>query len=153
MNWFNLKIPPVGVFSAFGLVMWAISSLPPHFEMLEGNRVIVILTLLLGAAYFGLSGVLSFRKVGTTVHPMEPNKASSLVTSGVYRISRNPMYLGLLIGLIAWALYLSSLWALGCCVVFMAYMNRFQIVPEEIVMEEKFGEVFTAYRQETRRWL
>jgi protein-S-isoprenylcysteine O-methyltransferase Ste14 len=133
--------------------MWSISSLPPQFSMLEGNRFIVILTLLLGAAYFGLSGVISFKKVGTTVHPMQPEKASALVTSGVYQVSRNPMYLGLLLGLISWGLYLSSLWAVACCVLFVAYMNRFQIAPEERAMEKRFGEDFNMYRQRTRRWL
>ncbi|MBT4603874.1 MAG: isoprenylcysteine carboxylmethyltransferase family protein, partial [Bacteroidetes Order II. Incertae sedis bacterium] len=105
------------------------------------------------AAYFGLSGVISFKKVGTTVHPMQPEKASALVTSGVYQVSRNPMYLGLLLGLISWGLYLSSLWAVACCVLFVAYMNRFQIAPEERAMEKRFGEDFNMYRQRTRRWL
>ena len=149
----ELKIPPAAVFGAFGLIMWSISSLPPQFSMLEGNRFIVILTLLLGEAYFGLSGVISFKKVGTTVHPMQPEKASALVTSGVYQVSRNPMYLGLLLGLISWGLYLSSLWAVACCVLFVAYMNRFQIAPEERAMEKRFGEDFNMYRQRTRRWL
>ena len=79
--------------------------------------------------------------------------AESLVCTGVYRLTRNPMYVGLLLLLIAWAIYLSSAWALLGPLAFVQYMNRFQIGPEEKVLEELFGDAFSRYRQKVRRWL
>ena len=133
--------------------MWLVSGWPPKFYLLAENRLIVVSAFILGAALFGLSAVFSFRKAQTTVHPMHPEQASTLVTAGVFQWSRNPMYVGLLLGLLAWALFLSSLWAMVCAIVFAVYMTRFQIIPEERAMLELFGSAFTEYCQSTRRWL
>ena len=153
MKWLELKIPPVAVCTVVGLAIWALASVPPYVEILDQNRRVVVLVLLFIGGYFGTAGVYAFRKAGTTVHPMDPEKASALVSVGVYGLSRNPMYLGLLFGLVAWALYLSSLWGIISCVFFVAYMNRFQIIPEERAMGELFGEEFDVYRKSVRRWL
>lgn len=84
---------------------------------------------------------------------MQPGKASALVTGSVYRLSRNPMYVGLALLLAAWAVYLSMLWPFLGPVLFVLYMNRFQIGPEERVMRGKFGEDYAAYAARVRRWL
>jgi protein-S-isoprenylcysteine O-methyltransferase Ste14 len=100
-----------------------------------------------------LSGLWVFLRARTTVNPMKPAAASSLVTSGIYRWTRNPMYVGLALLLTAAAVYLWSPWALLGPVAFVAYINRFQIAPEERVMHERFGEAYAAYCQRVRRWV
>ena len=89
-----------------------------------------------------LSGLWAFYRARTTVNPMKPRSVTSLVTGGIYRWTRNPMYVGLVLFLTAGAVYLWSAWALLGPVAFVAYINRFQIGPEERVMRERFGEVY-----------
>ena len=101
----------------------------------------------------GLLGVFSFIKADTTVNPIEPEKADSLVDTGVYRISRNPMYLALALALIALSVYLQSLWSLPVVLLFMIYMTRFQIFPEERAMIKLFGEEYIEYMKNVRRWI
>jgi protein-S-isoprenylcysteine O-methyltransferase Ste14 len=98
--------------------------------------------------------VTSFRRAQTTVDPTRPAKASALVVGGVYRLSRNPMYLGFLLLLLAWGVYLSHLPSLLLApLAFVLYLNRFQITPEERALESLFGDEYRAYKREVRRWL
>jgi protein-S-isoprenylcysteine O-methyltransferase Ste14 len=84
---------------------------------------------------------------------MRPDASSAIVTGSVYRLSRNPMYLGFLLVLAAWAMFLSSLAAALVLPGFVGYMNRFQIVPEEQVLLKKFGPAYAQYMSRVRRWL
>jgi protein-S-isoprenylcysteine O-methyltransferase Ste14 len=102
---------------------------------------------------FILAGVYAFQKAKTTVNPTTPAAASSVVTSGVYRFSRNPMYVGFLFALIGWAIYLSHTLPFLFLPVYVAYMNRFQISPEERALSAKFGDEYETYKQAVRRWL
>ena len=95
----------------------------------------------------------AFRRRRTTVDPIQPQKASSLVIDNVFRYTRNPMYLGLVLVLGAWAVYLSNLASLVMLPVFIAYLTRFQIQPEERVLLEKFGDDFEQYMRKVRRWI
>jgi protein-S-isoprenylcysteine O-methyltransferase Ste14 len=99
-----------------------------------------------------MSGVLTFRRAKTTVNPTTPAAASALVRTGVFRFTRNPMYLGLLLCLVAWAIFLSSVLALLSAPLFVVYMNRFQIAPEERALAALFGDSFAAYKRDVRRW-
>jgi protein-S-isoprenylcysteine O-methyltransferase Ste14 len=108
--------------------------------------------VLLGAT-IAISGVLSFRRARTTVNPLKPDTSSSLVRSGVYTLTRNPMYLGMLMLLLAWGIYLSNALALLFVPLFLVYMNRFQIEPEERALTARFGQEFVAYTRQVRRWL
>lgn len=101
----------------------------------------------------GVAGIFAFRRHGTTVHPMAPERASAVVTTGIYRFSRNPMYLGLLFVLASWAIWLQSLLALLLLPAFILYMTRFQILPEERALTTRFGDDYIAYRSRVRRWL
>jgi protein-S-isoprenylcysteine O-methyltransferase Ste14 len=94
-----------------------------------------------------------FLRSRTTVNPLKPASASALVTGGIYRLTRNPMYLGLATLLLAWAIYLGNLAALAGVPLFILYMNRFQIAPEERALEARFGAEYIAYRTRVRRWL
>jgi protein-S-isoprenylcysteine O-methyltransferase Ste14 len=98
-------------------------------------------------------GVWAFRQAKTTINPVAPEKASSVVTGGIYSCTRNPMYVGLTAVLVGWAIWLSPPWVLFGPVAFMLYMTRFQIIPEEHVMSSKFGRAYDDYRQRVRRWL
>ena len=100
-----------------------------------------------------VAGVVSFRIAKTTVNPLNPAAASALVTSGIYQLTRNPMYLGALILLIGWAAFLAN--ALGFILIpsFVLYMNRFQILPEEKALTSLFASEFTNYCATVRRWL
>ncbi len=109
--------------------------------------------LLVAGISLALLGVLEFRKSSTTVDPRFPDKSSQLVTTGVYRISRNPMYLGFLVILLGWSLYLVNYIALLLLPAFVAYMTHFQIKPEERVMAQKFSGQFSGYTARVRRWI
>jgi protein-S-isoprenylcysteine O-methyltransferase Ste14 len=75
------------------------------------------------------------------------------VDSGIYRFTRNPMYLGMLLVLTAGAVYLGNLAAFAVLPVFVVCMNRLQICPEERFMQEKFGEAYRDYTARVRRWI
>jgi len=93
------------------------------------------------------------RRAGTTVDPMDPTKASSLVVSGIYRISRNPIYLALLLILMAWIIRQGNLVAVFLAVTFVWQLTHFQIRAEEQALEEIFREKYSEYRLEVRRWI
>lgn len=147
-----LKIPPLLLLLLFALVMYGLEALYP-LAVATHWRVIAALVLVLLGLVFAGAGVWGFKQKGTTVNPLNPEQANSLVTGGIYRISRNPMYVGFAVVLGAWALYLGNplngvLW-LG----FVLYLNVWQILPEERILRELFGEAFDRYCQKVRRWL
>jgi protein-S-isoprenylcysteine O-methyltransferase Ste14 len=146
------KIPPPVVVMVTALFMWLISRAAPSFhrEIPAQNWIAVVLVS--GGFLLGISGVVTFRRAKTTVDPTKP-RASSLVTWGVYTISRNPMYLGGLVMLLGWAVYLLNALAFLFLPVYVLYINRFQIVPEERALTSLFGETYGAYRLRARRWL
>ncbi|MFO6421971.1 methyltransferase family protein [Motilimonas sp. KMU-193] len=149
----SLKVLPVGVFVvAMVLAKLVAVWLPGSFIPTQAVLPLVIVLVLLGLV-FGLSGVGLFRRFKTTVNPVNPEQATTLVTSGIYRYSRNPMYLGLLFCLLAWTSYLGSLAAFICAPLFVIYMNLFQIIPEEQVLTRLFGQQYQAYCAKVRRWL
>lgn len=153
MHWLELKIPPPLLFLLTAGLMWLASGLVPAVQVPFGFRVpIAVVVACLGVA-IDLAAIFAFRRVRTTVNPMRPNAVSTLVTSGVFGISRNPMYLGLLLYLLAWAVQLSNGLALALVPLFVLYMNRFQIGPEERALASRFGPAYAAYRQRVRRWL
>lgn len=148
----DTRIPPPVVALIVLLLMWNASpwwmlSDPPAW------RVSLALGLVAVGAAFDLSGLWAFHRANTTVNPMKPSNVSSFVSGGVYRITRNPMYVGLALLLSAAAVYLWSPLALLGPPGFMAYIGRFQITPEERVLRERFGETYTNYCGRVRRWL
>jgi protein-S-isoprenylcysteine O-methyltransferase Ste14 len=105
------------------------------------------------SAVIALVSFVTFLHARTTINPLDPAKASRLVTGGIYRISRNPIYLSLLFLLIAYAVRLDSAAVWLAPVVFVPYVTRFQIQPEERALQAKFGEAYLEYQKRTRRWL
>jgi len=153
MHSLELKIPPPVVAALIAIAMWGISLIAPLLEVPTLFRVVVVITIALAGGAFSFAGIMSFRRAQTTVNPMKPETASSLVSSGIYRVTRNPMYVGLLFVLVAWAAFLSSGWALLGPLAFFLYIGRFQITPEERVLSELFSTEYPAYKTMVRRWL
>jgi len=109
--------------------------------------------LFLTGILFTVSAMLTFRRSKTTVNPLKPETATALVSGGPFRVSRNPMYLGLLLVLVGWSVSLGAPWSLAGPVAFVFYIQRFQIIPEERVMALKFGVAYAQYCAGVRRWL
>jgi protein-S-isoprenylcysteine O-methyltransferase Ste14 len=153
MNALELKIPPAAQFLAVAAAMWLVAKYVPSLDFaVPARKPLVVVFFCLGGIV-AMPAISSFRNAGTTVDPRVPEKASRLVVSGIYRYSRNPMYLGLLLLLIAWAFYLSNLLGFACLPVFVLSMNRLQIRLEEKAMEKQFGAEYHAYRESVRRWI
>ena len=153
MKSLELKIPPPLVALALAFLMWFASSLAQPIEVPFAIRLGIALALVIVGQSISISGMVAFRRAKTTINPIKASAASSLVSSGVYRFTRNPMYLGLLLTLLAWAVFLSNPVALLFVPVFVLYMNRYQIHPEERVLSSLFGTEYSAYKERVRRWL
>ena len=153
MKILELKVPPLVQVLLTGFAMWSISRVAPQFSCAVAGSWIVALSLACLGLAIGLAGALAFRSARTTVDPRFPDKASAIVTVGVYRWTRNPMYLGLLCVLFGWAVFLGNLLSLACLPAFVLYMNRFQIGPEEWAMDSNFGDAYRAYKNSVRRWI
>jgi protein-S-isoprenylcysteine O-methyltransferase Ste14 len=147
------KIPPPIIVAVCAAGMWGLSFTGPVIELSADVRDMAIIVLLVSGAFYGFAGALAFKKAATTVNPLRPEKASSLVSSGIYRVSRNPMYAGLALFLTAWAVYLSSAWAYLGVIGFVLYINRFQIAPEERALLKIFRSEYEHYQAKVRRWL
>jgi protein-S-isoprenylcysteine O-methyltransferase Ste14 len=148
----ELKVPPPVVALLVALAMWGLARLAPLAGEPSSRAVVALALAALGVA-FSVSGAVAFRRAKTTKNPMKPQAASSLVVSGVYKLTRNPMYLGLSLVLLGWAVFLWSVWALLGLVVFITYISRFQIAPEERILTTLFGSEYSAYKARVRRWL
>jgi protein-S-isoprenylcysteine O-methyltransferase Ste14 len=152
MSRLELRIPPVAVVLIVAAAMAALAYAVPATVPIPAKGTLAGVLALLGALV-ALAGVVAFRRHETTVNPFTPEQSSALVATGIYRFSRNPMYLGLLLVLAGWAVYLAN-WASALLLpAFVAYMNRFQIQPEERALAERFGSQFLNYAQSVRRWL
>jgi protein-S-isoprenylcysteine O-methyltransferase Ste14 len=152
MNDLELKVPPPVVALLVAAAMWGGSLLAPSVGVSACVRVGAAIAIALAGVAIAVSGAVAFRRAGTTVNPMQPEATSSLVSSGIYRLTRNPMYAGLALVLVAWAIFLSSAWALLGPVFFVFYITRFQIRPEERALAKIFGAAYLDYRARVRRW-
>jgi len=148
-----LRVPPIFVVFIAGLLIWAVARYLPFAPILiPGNNLAAGLLAAIGAVVIVL-GVAAFRRAKTTLNPLQPGDASVLVASGIYRFSRNPMYLGFAILLLAWVIYLSAWPAVLVVAAYVAYMSRFQIKPEERALGARFGQAFVEYKQAVPRWI
>ncbi len=149
----ELRVPPVVIALVAALCMWLLSRWIPGLEWSRTWRLGTGLLLLIAGLLVAAAGVLEFRRARTTVNPTTPQATSSMVRSGIYRHTRNPMYLGMLLVLTAWAAWLANPAAFAVVPAFVLYINRFQIEPEERILAELFAGEFDAYRRSVRRWL
>jgi protein-S-isoprenylcysteine O-methyltransferase Ste14 len=153
MNRLENRLPPPILAGCLAVAMGALSW---AFDAPRGTPALrlglTVLLALLGALV-GIPAFAAFRRARTTVDPVRIERASQLVTTGIYAITRNPMYVSLTLLLSAWAAHLGVPGLLVGPWVFMAYVTRFQIIPEERVLTATFGTSYEAYRARVRRWL
>jgi AraC family transcriptional regulator, transcriptional activator FtrA len=149
----ELKVPPVALAVIAAALMWCARSATPDLDFPFASNLMFPVGLALLGALTCLAGVVAFRRAKTTVNPMKPDTTSSLVVSGIYRYTRNPMYLGFLLFLMAWAAALSNVLALVSLPAFVLYVNRFQMVPEERMLASRFGQDYAEYRARVWRGL
>lgn len=147
-SWLLLKVPPLLLVLVFGVGMW----FAPAVLSVTVPKALAVISATAGLV-FCIAGLLEFWRADTTVDPRDPSETSALVVRGVYRITRNPMYLGFAWLLLALALLLEKPLAVALVPLFMAYLHRFQIRPEEDALRERFGASYEAYCQQVRRWL
>lgn len=154
---FNLehKIPPPVVGLACAGLAWWLAHAAPALALQLPGRLALGLALILAAAGFALElwGLWTFRRHRTTPNPLAPERARTVVQTGPYRYTRNPMYLGVALQLLAWCGYLGNPLALLALAAFVAYMTRFQILPEERALAQRFGESYLRYLRSVRRWI
>ncbi|WP_413479171.1 methyltransferase family protein [Vibrio hibernica] len=153
MSGLEKKLPPLALLLLFALLLQLTSYYLPTSNLHPTFSLGLAVSLLTAGLVIPLAGVLSFKRHGTTPDPRVPEQSSALVTSGIYRCSRNPMYLGFVLFLLAQAVFLNSLWLLFLIALFVAYLQRFQILPEERAMQQLFGDSYRLYCQKVRRWI
>lgn len=153
MKKLELKVPPVVLFLLMVLLMYWLKGAMPEMKITVPFVKFVTAGLIVIAGFIGIAGVCEFRKAKTTVNPVKPETASQVVDTGVFAYTRNPMYVALLLVIIAIGLWWQHLSVILCGVLFVVYMNRFQIKPEERVLERLFGEDYLDYKNQVRRWI
>ena len=147
----NNKIPPPIVTLFFGLCIYFSR---PYFPELSSSVLssLSVISFLIGIFIF-VSAVLSFKKQKTTVNPISIEKASSLVVNGIFKYSRNPMYLGMSFALLGLAFQFNLVGGLLLTSIFILFITTFQIKPEEVAMEKLFDQEWKNYTKNVRRWL
>lgn len=149
----HLRIPPPIVAVAAAALIWVIGPLVPGLSFKFPGQQAIAAGLVAIGVVLDLVCVADFFRRRTTVNPLHPEKAARLITSGAYRMSRNPMYLGLSLALLGWAFFISNAAGVLVVPVFMFYLTQFQIKPEEQALEQLFGADYHAYAAKVRRWL
>ena len=149
----KLIIPPPVYMLIFAACMWLLDQYWPLAQLIDPPFNKLGFILIAGALMLDLSSLFLFFKRKTTPNPFAPKNASHLVTSGMYRYTRNPMYVGLAILLTGWAIYLGSASPFLLIPLFIFVLTIQQIKPEEETLEEKFGQEYINYKNSVRRWL
>ncbi|WP_329851101.1 isoprenylcysteine carboxylmethyltransferase family protein [Stenotrophomonas pavanii] len=153
MTWLETRIPPPLVMLACAMAGLAASAWGSPWTWPMAFPVLVPAAVAATGLALNLLPKLAFRRAGTTVNPLRPQAASALVTHGVYRHTRNPMYLGQALVLLGAMLYLQDLRALLAVPLFVVYITRLQILPEERMLSARFPDAYAAFCRRVRRWL
>jgi protein-S-isoprenylcysteine O-methyltransferase Ste14 len=147
------RIPPPVVMLAMGALAWGLARHAPALAVHVPFRAAATALIAALGLVLNLGPKVLFQRAGTTINPLHPGQATHLVTTGVYRYTRNPMYVGQALVLLAWTVWLGNLASLLAVPAFVLYLTRFQILPEERVLAARFPEEFAALRAQARRWL
>lgn len=147
------RVPPPLVAAIVALAMYGARARGLVLPLDRPARIAVAGGLAVVGLAVALSAVLAFRRARTTIDPHRIDRVSTLVTRGVFAVTRNPMYLGVALLLTGWAVYLGTLPMFLGPLLFVAWITRFQIVPEERLLSARFGNDFETWRRRTRRWL
>ena len=153
MGSLHLKVPPPVVVIALAALMAGVAYAFPGAAIdIPARRVLAVVLAAIGIVCVG-AGIKEFRRHETTIDPRDPQRSSSLVDTGIFRFTRNPMYLGLLVVLAGWAVFLGNLLPFLVLPMYVLYLGKYQIEPEERFLAAKFGDHFEAYRRKVRRWI
>ncbi|MEG3000101.1 MAG: isoprenylcysteine carboxylmethyltransferase family protein [Comamonas sp.] len=147
------KIPPPLVALSCAAAVYGLSVWLPQLTLDWPGRSLCAAVIALCGLACDAAGIWAFRRHRTTVNPLSPHKASAIVQDGIYRFTRNPMYVGMALLLTAWAVWQGQPLGLLALALFVAYITRFQIQPEERALQAKFGADYTDYMARVRRWL
>ena len=147
------KIPPPVYELLTAILIWWLDKWLPGGALLPATLKIPGINLMVSGFCLDLLALKQFTGKHTTVNPLSPGKASTVVVSGLYRYTRNPMYLGLLIALTGWCLHIGNLASFLCLPLFILVLTQMQILPEERILSKKFGEPYTDYLKQVRRWI
>ena len=147
------KIPPPIVTLVFGLLIYFTRNYFPSYENISFVLNVLSIVLFIGGITITGTAIAAFKNHQTTVNPINIEKATSLVTSGIFMISRNPMYLGMFSVLLAVSLKFNLIGGIILSTFFMLFITKFQIIPEEIAMEKLFKDEFIFYKKKTRMWI
>ncbi len=153
MNALESRVPPFFVVLAVAGLMWMAAAATPFLTLPFSARAVVAAGVAAVGLLTGLSGTLAFARARTSADPTNPRVASTLVVTGIYRFTRNPMYVGHFLLVVAWGLFLANILALALAPLHVLYITRFQIMPEERVLSALFGAEYAAYTARVRRWL
>ncbi|MFY9317283.1 MAG: isoprenylcysteine carboxylmethyltransferase family protein [Burkholderiales bacterium] len=153
MRFLETLLPPPVVALVFGGAMWVLADRFELFSFDFPMRRLAGGLIALAGGIVDVISVLTFWRARTTVNPLRPEKASAIVSAGIFGITRNPMYVGLLIVLAGWFIYLGAVSAIAGPIAFVLYIQRFQIIPEERALAAKFGDEYRAYMAKVPRWL
>ena len=147
------RVPPVVVWLSCAALTWQLARIQHQPRLTFAGRVPLVFLLVVASLFIGAGGLKAFQQNRTTVDPLAPERASQLVTGGVYGFTRNPMYVALAGLLAAWGVLLGRPAALLGVPVFVAYITQYQIKPEERALKRLFGQDYLAYKQRVRRWI
>ena len=145
------KIPPPLVALTFGFLINYTKNFFPKIEI--SNDLFISSFMIIIGLIIMLSAIILFKKYQTTITPLNPSNATKLITDGIYKYSRNPMYLGLLLVLFGISIILNPIGGLSLIPLFILYLNLFQIIPEENAMVDLFKDEFLEYKENVRRWI
>ena len=149
----KLKVPPLVQMLVVALVMWLAARFLDTGETYSTWQGLLLIIILAAGMAIVAVAVVTLYKMGTTIDPRNPSLASKLVTVGIFNYSRNPIYLGLLVMLIAWNIHLYSLYASVGLPLFIWLITKLQIIPEEQQMSAKFDIDYFHYCEKVRRWV
>tara|TARA_Y100001936_G_scaffold32967_1_gene30942 strand:+ start:711 stop:1166 length:456 start_codon:yes stop_codon:yes gene_type:complete len=145
------KLPPPLVALIFGFLINYTKNIFPKIEI--KNQIIFGSFMIINGLIIILSAIILFKKYQTTISPLNPSNATKLITNGIYKFSRNPMYLGLLLVLLGISIIFNLTGGFFFILLFISYMNLFQIIPEENAMVDLFKDEFLEYKINVRRWI
>ena len=149
----HLKIPPPLVVAIGFLLMYLGAIWLPNLTFAFPGQIAVAALFLIAGLGMGAYALADFIHCRTTFNPMTPDKAATLVTAGLYRFSRNPMYVADVVLLLAFGVYLGTATVIAVVPAFVWYLTEFQIKPEEESLRKIFGAEYEAYLGQVRRWL
>ena len=145
------KLLPTYYFLLAILLMIVLHVLIPLVNMLDFPWTIFGIIPVACGIILNLIADGAFKKAKTTVKPFQ--ESTSLVTTGVFSLSRNPMYLGFVLILIGSGILLGSLTPFIILPIFIVLINRNFISIEEQMLQDKFGKEWSEYKSKVRRWI